>query len=85
VYPRPWYGNTLWALKRTDDGISQYRQVLRLNPEDAAAHTNLGLALLQKRDIEGAPAGQVYMEPQRYVVNSPFMANPQQVPTGSTL
>ena len=38
-------GNALWTVGRTAEAIEQYREALRINPDDAWAHYNLGCVL----------------------------------------
>jgi protein O-GlcNAc transferase len=39
---------------KIDQGILQLREVLRIDPEDANAHANLGVALARKGDYAAA-------------------------------
>ena len=39
-----------------DGAVAEYREALRLNPNNAAAHNNLGAALGEKGDWDGAIA-----------------------------
>jgi Flp pilus assembly protein TadD len=39
-----------------DGAIAEYREALRLNPNDDDPHVNLGLALAKKKDSKGAMA-----------------------------
>ena len=44
------------ALARADEAIAAYRQALAIDPGALAAHVNLGNALQQTGDIDGAVA-----------------------------
>jgi len=50
------YGNALCLLGKTDEGIAQFRRALAAKPDFAEAHNNLGIALREKHDLEGAIA-----------------------------
>jgi tetratricopeptide (TPR) repeat protein len=56
-------GAGLAAQGRLDEAIEQYRQALRLTPDDAAIHYNLGNALLRKG--QRAEAVRAYEEALR--------------------
>jgi tetratricopeptide (TPR) repeat protein len=47
-------GNALLKLGRLDDAIVQYRRAVEIDPGLALAHLNLGRALVEKGDVEGA-------------------------------
>jgi len=49
-------GQRRQSLGNTDGAIAEYREALRLNPDYALAHYNLGLALRYKGDLDGAIA-----------------------------
>ena len=44
------------ALGRLDDAIVQFRRVVELNPQDAAAHRNLARALLEQQAPSTKPS-----------------------------
>ena len=50
------YGNALYSLGNADGAIAQFKEALRLKPDDAGAHNNLGNALRHKHDLDGAIA-----------------------------
>ncbi|PYV00883.1 MAG: hypothetical protein DMG26_14705, partial [Acidobacteria bacterium] len=39
-----------------EDAIAEYRKLINLAPDDAEAYYNLGVALKQKQDFDGAIA-----------------------------
>jgi tetratricopeptide (TPR) repeat protein len=47
-------GPDKWDRGKLDEGIDHYRQALRLNPNDAEAHFNLGITLGMLNDVDGA-------------------------------
>ena len=47
------FGDTLYAKRDLDGAIDEYREALRLNPNDANAHNDLGVAL-EEADRWGA-------------------------------
>ena len=47
-------GDALFAKGQVDDAMSQYEEVIRLNPDDAAGHNGLGNALFEKERIDEA-------------------------------
>lgn len=49
---RSLYGGYLLANGRTDDAIGQLLEAVRLEPDNATAHYNLGLLYLKKKDYE---------------------------------
>jgi tetratricopeptide (TPR) repeat protein len=48
------YGGYLYKLGRINEAIEQLTEAVRLNPENATAHHNLGLIYFQKKDYEKA-------------------------------
>ena len=57
--PNCWMAHNMLGLAlgekgQIDESISQYRQGLRLRPDDAGAHNNLGAALVSKGQIDEA-------------------------------
>ncbi|MGO9268917.1 MAG: tetratricopeptide repeat protein [Terriglobia bacterium] len=49
-------GNALYEKGDLDGAAAEYREALRLNPNDDTAHNNLGVALHDKGDLGGAIA-----------------------------
>ncbi len=49
-------GTALFEQSKWDEAIAEYREALRLKPDDAVAHRNLGAALYGKGDLDGAIA-----------------------------
>ena len=50
-------GYALLSQGKLDEAIAEYRQAIRLKPDDAEAHNNLGTILCdRKHDYEGAIA-----------------------------
>jgi tetratricopeptide (TPR) repeat protein len=57
-------GSALAAAGKTDEAIDQYREGLRIKPDDADLHSNLGFALIQKKRTDEAI--QQYQEALRF-------------------
>jgi tetratricopeptide (TPR) repeat protein len=55
-YPRAHrlHGDYLRAARRLDDAVADYRLAAHLDPEDAATHNNLAIALGEKGDLAAA-------------------------------
>jgi TolB-like protein/DNA-binding winged helix-turn-helix (wHTH) protein/Tfp pilus assembly protein PilF len=49
-------GRAYYFARQTDRAIEQYKKVIELNPSFGTAHSMLGMALLEKRDYDGAIA-----------------------------
>jgi Flp pilus assembly protein TadD len=46
--------NSLFSKDDLDGSIAEYREALRVNPNEDDAHNNLGVALEHKGDLRGA-------------------------------
>lgn len=46
------YGIALAESGRSDDAMEQYREASRIDPRDAASHYNLGMAYLERQDLD---------------------------------
>ena len=47
-------GTTFWELARAADAVAYFRRVLKLDPKNVSANNNIGLALKDQGDIDGA-------------------------------
>lgn len=56
-------GNDLYGKGQLDAAIAEYREAIRLRPDNAEAHISLGAALEKKGDLKGA--GNEYLEALR--------------------
>jgi Flp pilus assembly protein TadD len=50
------YANALYFLRKNDEAITQFKKSIALNPDFAESHNNLGVALHEKGDQNGAMA-----------------------------
>jgi Flp pilus assembly protein TadD len=53
----------LMQMGRVDEAIAQYKRILEINPRDAQAHRNLGVAYFKKGLVDEADAQ--FQESQR--------------------
>ena len=61
--------SALWAQGRVGEALVEYREAIRLKPDDADAHQNLGVALLVQGQLDAAIAE--YREAVRLKPNDP--------------